>query len=123
MEGTILLQDFSLKRRRAMFHLDALRDSLQSFSDRNRLSIRGERDPERSRYVFRVMPEPIVPEWALLGDFVYERRASLDYLITALIRSAGNQESTTSQFPIYGIDRIHWTEIERRWERDRGGAI
>lgn len=61
----------------------------------------------------------ISADWPVqLGDFVYDARASLDYLITALIRSAGNQETNGSQFPIYGIDRIPWQKIDGYWEDD-----
>jgi hypothetical protein len=119
-----LLQDYELKRGRANFHLDTLRDSLNRSSERNRLFVRSEHNTEGPKYLFRVTPEPIDPNWSLLiGDFVYERRASLDYLITALVRSAGNQENDRSQFPIYGIDRISWQRIDDWWEKDPNRTI
>ena len=50
-------------------------------------------------------------------------RASLDYLITALVRSTGKQEHNGSQFPIYGIDRVGWQGIDQWWETDPNGRI
>jgi hypothetical protein len=78
-----------------------------------------------SQYVFDVPLEPIDPEWPLLvGDLVYDKRASLDYLITALIRSTGNEETETSSFPIYSIKRIEdWRGAEERWDKDASGGI
>lgn len=78
-----------------------------------------------SQYVFDVPLEPIDPEWPLLvGDFVYDMRASLDYLITALIRSTGNEETETSSFPIYSIKRIEdWRGADERWSKDQSDGI
>jgi hypothetical protein len=51
-------------------------------------------------------------------------RAALNYLISALIRSTGNEEDGVSEFPIYGIDgKVAWSEIDAWWETDRGGRI
>ena len=68
--------------------------------------------------------EPIDPDWALLlGDFVYDTRACLNYLVTAMVRGAGNQEDEGHEFPIHGIDRVNWSAIDHRWETDPGGTI
>ncbi len=76
------------------------------------------------RYVFQVPLERDPPDWALsAGDFAYNARASLDYLITALVRSTGEQEHIGSQFPIHGIDRVSWRDIDRWWEADAKGRI
>lgn len=118
------LRDYELKRRRAMHHFQDLKDSVQRFTDRDRKPTLGELDRNTFKYLFDVPLEKVDPDWALvLGDFVYARRASLDYLITALVRAAGNEEHERSQFPIYGIDRLHWKEIDQWWETDPRGTI
>jgi len=122
-----LLWDYERKRARAMLHLDVLRESVEGFTNVKRQRVLGEFDADASQHIFEVPLEGIDPEWALLvGDFVYDARASLDYLITALIRSTGKQEHDASQFPIYGIGRkpgASWLEVEQRWDTDPGGGI
>lgn len=122
-----LLRDYERKRCRAFHHLHVLRESVEGFTNVKRQPVLGEFDADASQYVFDVPLERVNPEWPLLvGDFVYDARASLDYLITALVRSTGKQEHGTSQFPIHGIGRkpgASWLEVEQRWETDPGGGI
>ncbi|MDX6624222.1 MAG: hypothetical protein QOE75_2154 [Solirubrobacterales bacterium] len=102
-----------------MEHFEVLRMSVEQFTQRDRKDVQGQFDEAASQYVFKVPLEGIHSEWPLwLGDFVYDMRASLDYLVTALIRSTGNEESEASQFPIYGIDRIAWQDVDEHWEGD-----
>ncbi len=118
-----LLRDYERKRRRAVEHFNALRAAVDRFANRDREPVRGELGPAGLR-IFRVPLEPLDPTWAVvLGDFVYNTRASLDYLVTALIRSAGGAEHPHSQFPIHGINRRPWQEIDKWWEEDPDGAI
>lgn len=113
------LGDYERKRGRAMEHFEALHASVERFTDRDREAVLGQFDAEAGRYVFKVPLEGIYSDWALwLGDFAYDTRASLDYLITALVRRGGNEENESSQFPIYGIDRIGWRGVNRYWDDD-----
>jgi hypothetical protein len=52
------------------------------------------------------MPQ-IDPDWVVtVGDFCFNRRASLDYLIAALVRRTGQVEDESNQFPIYCPKRV-----------------
>jgi hypothetical protein len=120
-----LLRDYELKRRRAMHHFDVLRESVERFTDIDREPVPGEFDPNAGQYVFKATLEPTDTEWTvLLGDFLYDTRASLDYLITTLIRSTGKQEHDRSEFPIYSIsDRVGPQDIDQWWEDGCGGKL
>lgn len=117
-----LLRNYERKRGRALHHFNSLRESVEEFTSRDRAPVAGRFDADASQYVFDVPLEPICSEWPLvLGDFVYDTRASLDYLVTALIR---NEESEASTFPIYSIKQIdQWQGAEERWDKDHGGRI
>jgi hypothetical protein len=120
------LRDYERKRSRATKHFDRLRESIQRFTDLEaERRVRGKFNAIGSQYVFEVPLGKIDPDWTLmLGDFVYNTRAALDYLITALIRSAGNQEHEKSQFPIYGIlPNVGWQNMDQWWDNDPSGAI
>jgi hypothetical protein len=113
------LREYERKRQRAMFHFEALRESVRAFTARDRDAVQGAFDTEARQYVFEVPLERHPPDWALiLGDYAYNARVSLDYLIAALIRSSGGGEHRTSEFPIYGIDRVGWADIDQWWETD-----
>jgi hypothetical protein len=119
-----LLRDYELKRGRAMQHFHALRESVERFTNVEREPILGDFDSDASKYFFDIPLEPIDPDWTLLlGDFVYDTRACLNYLVTALVRSTGSQEDEGHEFPIYGIDRVNWQAIDQRWEADPGATI
>jgi hypothetical protein len=120
-----LLRDYERKRARAAHHFHALRKSIEEFAKLEREPVAGRFEAPASQYVFDVPLEPVNPEWPLLvGDFIYDTRASLDYLLTALIRSTGNEETETSNFPIFSIKRIEeWQYAEERWDRDESGRI
>jgi hypothetical protein len=95
------------------------------FRARDRRPVPGLFDPGLNQYIFEVPLEPVCPEWGLiLGDLVYDTRASLDYLVTALIRSAGDEAGNRTQFPISGVYRAaEWREAEERWDEDVRGTI
>jgi hypothetical protein len=118
-----LLRDYELKRGRAMQHFNVLRKSVEDFAKVEREPVLGEFDSDASKYVFDVPLEPTDPWTLLLGDFVYDTRAALNYLVTALVRSTGNQENEGHEFPIYNIDREDFRAAEQRWDSDPGGAI
>jgi hypothetical protein len=120
-----LLQDFERKKARAAQHLSILRKSIEEFANREREPVVGRFDTTEGQYIFDVPLEPIDPEWPLLvGDFAYDMRASLDYLVTALIRSTGSGETDSSNFPIFSIKRVEeWRYAEQRWDRDKNNSI
>ncbi|MEA2377269.1 MAG: hypothetical protein QOD13_1176 [Thermoleophilaceae bacterium] len=117
-----LLRDYERKRGRAVHHLHVLRKAVEGFTNVDRQPVPGEFDADASQYLFDVPLERIDRDWALLvGDYIYNARASIDYLITALIRSTGEEEHHKSQFPIYVAGRkpnASWLEVEQRWDKD-----
>jgi hypothetical protein len=116
-----LLSDYECKRRRAMLHYDVLRKQVEGFTNVDRHLIRGERQSDPVKHLFKLPPERSDPVWTLLlGDFLYNTRASLDYLITALVRSTGNHEHSGSQFPIYAeVKGVSWENMPQWWEDAR----
>ena len=113
-----VLGDYVRKRRRAMLHYDVLREQVEGFANAHRDPIRGEFQGDAPKYVFHIPLEGFDPDWAvLLGEFVYNTRASLDYLITALVRSTGKQENNGNQFPIYAFRKdVPWLEMRNWWD-------
>jgi hypothetical protein len=103
-----------------MHHFDVLLDLVERFSNRDRPAVRGEFDHDSAQHKFDVPLERLDPNVSvILGDFVYDTRASLDYLITALVRSTGKEEHEASQFPIYTPGRIGWDRIDEWWDSSR----
>jgi hypothetical protein len=104
-----LLRDYELKWGRTVHHANVLRESIKGFTDIDREPVRGEFKPDASQHVFHVPLERINTDWSLrLGEFVYDARACLNYLVTALVRSTGEVEDKGNEFPIYGVrdDRL-----------------
>lgn len=119
-----LLWDYEHKRARAMLHLDVLRESVERAINTDCEAVRGEFDADAGQYVFKVPLERIDPTWAVLtGDFAYNARASLDYLITALVCSTGEQADNSNQFPIYSINGVGWQDVDEWWEKDSNARI
>lgn len=124
-----LLRDYELKRERAVAHLDTLRTSIRERNAAKTAVAPGEYEPKHRRYMFRPELLAVDASWAvLLGDAVYNARAALDYLVTALVRSNGAVEDHRSEFPIYGINSQrdnpkHWAKIDDWWERDPRSEI
>jgi len=122
------LDDFYLKRKRAQTHLETLRESVQASNAKADTTL-GEYNDQGGQYVFRPRVRPIDPNWpAMLGDVVYNARAALDYLITALVRSHGGSDDHRSEFPIFGgrlLDKgaKHWSTINKWWDEDPDGEV
>jgi hypothetical protein len=113
-----LLGDYERKRVRAMLHYDVLRKQVEGFTNIDRDPVRGDLQRDALKHTFKVPLPRIDPDWAvLLGDFLYNTRASLDYLITALVRSTGKVEHSRSQFPIYApTEDVGWENIHQWWD-------
>lgn len=120
------LRDYELKWSRTVHHANVLRESIKGFTDIDREAIRGEFDSHASQYFFRVPLERINTDWSLrLGEFVYDARACLNYLITALVQSTGEVEDNGNEFPIYGVrsDRFETVMTAAGWDADTDGSI
>src|SRR5919198_823478 len=102
----MLLRDYERKRARAMHHFNVLREAVEGTVNAQREPVRGEFQRDPGQYVFEMPLELIGQDCAvILGEFVYNTRASLDYLITALVRSTGKKENSSNQFPIYDVPK------------------
>jgi hypothetical protein len=118
------LEEFMYKRGRAKQHLSVLRQSIGAFMSVERPRVMGQFDEEAGQYRFEVPLERYPPDWALLlGDYAYNSRAALDYLISALVLSTGEKQRRTNEFPIYGIEREGWESIDQWWDEDPKGRI
>lgn len=104
-----------------MLYLDTLREEVERFTNADPHRVKGEFKEDASQYAFDVPLPPFPPDWTLLvGDFAYNRRASLDYLVTALVRSTGKKENTRNEFPIYRlIDSVGWQGMSQWWDTER----
>ena len=113
-----LLSDYERKRGRAKLHLDALREGIERFTDKRRDPVKGEFQRNTGQQEFYLPGERFDPDWQLLiGDFAYNARASLDYLITALVRSTGQEENKLNEFPIYvPFGEVTWETIHDWWD-------
>ena len=124
-----LLREYELKRGHANRHLNDLRKEVERISAATPEPVRGEFDAVQSRYTFRPPVDPLDPTLALLvGDVAHCLRAAVNYLVTALVRSTGQEEDRWTEFPIYGIDLEpgkprYWREIDNLWETDSRGRI
>jgi hypothetical protein len=134
---TDLLIDYERKRRRAKRHADVLRKLLERSANVDSQPIKGKLQLDSGKHEFKVPLERIDPDVAVVvGDFIYNTRASLDYLVTALVRSTGHEEHTRSQFPIYTPDGLprgvrledvhdwwdHSAEVERDLQNTQPGT-
>lgn len=93
----------ALKLDRAKTHFRALHEEMGKFlRDQKPHFFRGEVDMEKSRYILRVhVNKDPPPEWSLLvGDFVQNLRAALDYLVWQLVRANGQEPGRSNAFPI-----------------------
>src|SRR3954465_2871605 len=120
-----LLAEYELKARRASFHLAALRQSIDEAAVGRGDPILGVSNPGRTQHRFEVTMPIISADWGLVvGDFCYDDRAALDYLLTALVRGTGGTENQDNQFPIFGPrDFASWADAETRWDDDPGGTL
>lgn len=121
LEMNGLLVDYRRKRARADAHFQAIEQVIEQFTEREPDLVPGRFDTDRRQYVFewpRPLPDPGLA--LIVGDCVYNLRASLDYLMTALVRATGNEESHTTAFPIYDvpITTVPFTAVRDGWEAD-----
>ena len=92
-----------LKLARADTHLEAIKGALESSFRRDPEELTGEADADARRYVFRATHDSPDPTWLspLIGDFIQNVRAALDYLVWELVAVAGNVGTTSNEFPIF----------------------
>jgi hypothetical protein len=119
-----ILADYKQKRARADSHFEILRASVNQFRDAQPVSVEGSYDSGLRAFLFEHPLPQIDPELALvIGDCVFNLRASLDYLMSALRITTGRAESNKTQFPIYGLDSsLPWVNFEAEWETHGGVA-
>jgi hypothetical protein len=112
-----VLRDYERKRGRAMLHYDVLREQTERFANTDREPVPGQLNADATKYGFKMPLEGFSRDWTLmLGDFAYNTRASLDYLITALVRSTGKTEHKCNQFPICAPNGVRLDDISEWWD-------
>lgn len=98
------------KLERARVHLQALNTEMTAFLDRRPYSFELERGRRRTEFVLRAYAKELPPlAWStIVGDFLQNVRAALDYLVWELARAEikrGSSSKTTpdrkTAFPIY----------------------
>ena len=105
-----------------MHHFDVLRKAVERFKniDREPSSENSMRTPASTPSKCRW--RDATPNGRSFSGTTSTTCASLDYLITALIKSAGNEEHDASQFPIYGGERVaDILDTEAWWDADPNG--
>lgn len=123
-----LLEDYRRKRGRANKHLQEIERAVHAYAEADDIIVGGKFHDSLGKHVFEVPLRKPNPEMALMiGDCVYDLRASLDYLVTAWVRAAGNAESSSTEFPIYSVPMtrpVHDVEEARaRWSTDPDGLL
>jgi hypothetical protein len=96
------LAGVELKLGRAAHHLAAIKDEVARF-DYGPDVIPGEYDAQTRTHVFRAQHDPPPPTAlsARIGEFLYNVRCALDYIVVELITLAGNPVDRKKAFPIY----------------------
>jgi hypothetical protein len=120
-----VLADYRRKRARVDFHFESIEEAVKQFAEREADLVPGKFNRDRRQYVFEWPRPHLEPGVALMvGDCVYNLRASLDYLVTALVRSRGNEEDYNTAFPIY-VPRAggSWLDVPDRWQEDSSGDL
>jgi hypothetical protein len=130
MDGQQPRQSFDLKVERAEKHLIELEEAVKRYASGNPYAVRKAVEGKKARVVHRLhfteQPDPIIG--AIAGDFVYNLRSALDFLMVALVPKA---RSRKVYFPIYfqGVweepekeEDDGRTEERRRWKSDTEGA-
>jgi hypothetical protein len=121
------LREAGEKVKRASRHLETLHSEIQSFTEREPKPFRfiPEVDGQSSRFVLRVKIESEPPpEWSLIvGDFVQNLRASLDYTVWQLVLDNDRKPGRHNAFPL--VDHPPpfnpKNENRRRWEAKVAG--
>ena len=104
------------KLARADSHLDALKEAVQEVIPSDPDFIPGEFDPKSGHYVFRARHDSRHPMWLgpIVGDFVHNVMAALDYLIVELVTVAKNPVTGANGFPIFENDLRYRIESRRK---------
>lgn len=118
---TDLLADYERKRARAETHFQTVNEAVRQFTEREIQLIPGRYDVDAAQYIFEFPTVPQDPNLALVvGDCIYNLRASLDYLISSLVLSTGEQDISRTEFPIYSFytlpKNVHWDAWASWWE-------
>jgi hypothetical protein len=96
------LQGADLKLRRAKTHLDVIESKARALN-KGPQKIPGERHPDVEARVFLAQhdsPEPTILS-AEIGEFLYNVRCALDYIVYELLTLAGERVTTRHAFPIF----------------------
>jgi len=96
------------KFNRAVVHLQALNNELHRFDGNKAESHRlvSEIDEETSTHYIRIqILRPFPTLWSLIaGDMIQNFRASLDYMVWALVVANKRKPTRRTQFPIYNVE-------------------
>jgi hypothetical protein len=96
------LAGVNIKLARAKIHAAELREKVKRVIGPNLQRLTFCPDPETGKYFLRVYGVPsIEPEWrAIIGDCLFNLRASLDHLAWQLVILDGKEPNRQTQFPI-----------------------
>jgi len=107
MGTAIDVSDIELKIARAEKHLSELDAQITEWLDIHTIGVVYDHDPKTGWHVVRGQNVPEAPrEWgAALGDFGYNLRAALEYIVEVLLVANGSAPERTNQFPIISDSR------------------
>lgn len=110
-----ILDGVDLKLCRAKCHLKTIKDEVAGF-DNGPNPIPGEYDPQTDTHFFRAHHDAPTPDAlsAPLGEFFYNVRCALDYIVYELITLADNPVSARNAFPIYTTCSRYRDEAPRK---------
>ena len=117
-----LLNDFRRKRARAEIHFRSVSEAIARFTERDGYLFPGTYDFDTGQHRFQFPNVSPDADMALItGDCVYNLRACLDYLISALVRSRSNEDNHRTGFPIYSIrtlpKKASWENWSEHWNK------
>jgi hypothetical protein len=94
--------DVLVKIARAEVHLSDLDRQMAKWLAKNKVRVVHNHDPKTGIHELIAQPLPDIPrQWgAVLGDFGYNLRAALEYMVELLVLANGNTPKRTNQFPI-----------------------
>jgi hypothetical protein len=107
------LDGMLVKLARADEHLDTIQKDIQRLIHTNVDLIPSEFDPNTGQYVFRAQRDNLSADWLspVVGDFVHNAKAALDYLVWELTGAAG---TTRTEFPIFTDPDRYRTDAPRK---------
>jgi len=96
------LRGACLKLERAAYLVSDLRSNIEQFLQTNPFRISRDDDPGTGHRLYRVRFEADPPEYLgpIVGDAVHNLRSSLDHMVSAVARTAGQRDDRTS-FPSF----------------------